>query len=44
MGGYVFEEAEQVMNEYQHAYFGVDKIGRPFYVDRAGSVDVKRML
>jgi len=42
--GYVFEEAEACLNEYQHGYFGVDKIGRPFYVDRAGSVNVHKIL
>jgi len=42
--GYEFPEAEAVMNEYQHGFFGVDKIGRPLYVDRAGSVNVNKIF
>lgn len=29
------------MNCYKRAYFGTDKIGRPFYIDCSGSIDVK---
>ena len=39
-----FPEDEAFQNEYAHAFFGVDKIGRPFYVDKAGSVHIDRLL
>jgi hypothetical protein len=32
------------MKAYQHGFFGVDKIGRPFYIDNAGSIDVDKLL
>lgn len=39
-----FDEAEAVMNEYSRAFFGVDKIGRPLYVDKAGYVLVDQLF
>jgi len=36
-----FEEEKQVMESYQRAYFGTDKTGRPFYIDKSGCIDVK---
>ena len=32
------------MDAYQRSYFGVDKIGRPFYIDRSGSINVPAIL
>ena len=39
-----FPEEEKLMEVYQNNFFGVDKIGRPFYVDRIGTVRVERLL
>ena len=44
MVNYVMEEEEAFQNQYSHNYFGVDKIGRPFYVDKAGYVLVYELL
>jgi hypothetical protein len=35
-----FEEEKEVMDSYQRAYFGTDKTGRPFYIDKSGSINV----
>lgn len=39
-----FHEEEKLMEVYQHNFMGVDKIGRPFYVDRIGLVRVEKLL
>ena len=33
-----FPEEEETLKYYPRAYFGVDKLGRPLYVDRAGQI------
>ena len=39
-----FEEEEKVMAAYQRAYFGTDKVGRPFYVDKSSCINVPGIL
>jgi|OM-RGC.v1.033963394 hypothetical protein len=39
-----YPEAEEVMNEYARGYFGVDKIGRPIYIDKCGCCKVDKLM
>ena len=39
-----YQEAEVVMNEYARGFFGVDKIGRPIYIDKCGCCKVDKMM
>ena len=38
------QKTEDILSEYAHGFFGVDKIGRPIYIDKAGCTEVKKLL
>lgn len=39
-----FPEKDEVLNHYQNSWFGCDKIGRPFFIDRIGAINIKGCL
>lgn len=41
---FVFHEREAYTPLHQHGFFGVDKIGRPIYVNRIGTVRSEKLL
>ena len=44
MNNYECPEYSDIVDAYPHAYYGVDKIGRPVYVDRLGSIDIVKIF
>ena len=40
MHNYQCPEWDAIQDAYPHHYYGCDKIGRPIYCDRIGSVDI----
>ncbi|XP_051195324.1 phosphatidylinositol/phosphatidylcholine transfer protein SFH12 isoform X1 [Lolium perenne] len=44
MDDFVFEEVDQVLEHYPQGHHGVDKDGRPIYMEKLGSIDTTKLL
>ena len=41
---FVFEEADACQQIYPHGYHGVDKLGRPVYIERFGILNIPKLF